>query len=207
MSKGVFLTSLCSSNRFRAATLPIATHETGVGRWSFRRASLSGYLPILALGLLACGYRPLRSGLQGNPKVRVARAVGHVAAMDEAAVVELVANGARAEFARFGALSAQSGVDVEVLTIEIVRIEERGEGAAVFEAMRPLARGVRIQLTARGVLQGQSASFETNDYEASEVVATGGFDTLAWSAARTAAARGAARKVGALIARAVLGLP
>ncbi len=115
------------------------------------------------------------------------------------ALGEEVATGARAELARNGALSGE-GVP---LRLEIVRLEELGEGDEVV-ASAPVARGVRIRLVARGAIEG--GDFETEDQEATEVVASGG-GVLAFDAARAAAARGAARRAGALVARAVLGLP
>ena len=151
----------------------------------------------LATGVAACGYRPLRAGLAGHPKIRVASAVARIPSAH--ALGEEVATGARAELARNGAL-ASDGVP---LRIEIVRFEELGEGDEVV-AGSPIARGVRVRLVARGAIEG--GDFETDDQEATEVVASGG-GVLAFDAARAGAARGAARRAGALVARAVLGLP
>jgi hypothetical protein len=157
---------------------------------------------------LGCGYRPLRSGLAGHPHVRVAQTVSHLPGGDGATIGESAATGARAELARFGALSSSSSEEEpDVLTIELVRVDERSEGVAVGDDGKPHARGVRLRLTARGLVTGHGQKFETLDLDAFEVVATSGGDVLSWDAARTAAARGAARKVGAMVAREVLGVP
>jgi len=165
------------------------------------------YVAIFAALTLGCGYRPLRSGLAGHPHVRVAPTIAHLPGGDGATIAESAATGARGELARFGALSSSSGGEEDVLTIEIVRVDEKSEGVAVLDDGKPHARGVRLRVTARGLVSGRGQKFETMDLDASEVIATDGNDDLAWQAARTAAARGAAKKVGAMVAREILGVP
>ena len=164
----------------------------------------------LVLSLASCGYRPLRSGLEGHPRIRLVRSIvrapsgATVSAGDEAVL------GARGELARFGALAESDGPDVERLTLEIVRIDERSEGAMVVvgpNGDKPLARGVRLRVTARGDLEGQGAPFTTADVDAFEIVSASPDDVLGWESARSAAVRTAARKAGAMVAREVLGLP
>jgi len=144
-----------------------------------------------------CGYRPLRSGLSGSPRLRVASSTARVASLQ--ALGEELATGARAELARHEALSG-SGLP---LHLEVIRLEEVGEGDGVVADL-PSARGVRVGVVARGRLEG--GDYETADLEASEVLATGSSPT-SFEVARSAAARSAARRAGALVARAVLGLP
>jgi hypothetical protein len=168
-------------------------------------------LATIVLVLLGgCGYRPLRSGLDGHPHVRIARAIvrapagGQVSAGDEAEL------GARGELAKYGALADADGPDVVRLTLEIVRIDERSEGAMVIDGPsggKPLARGVRVRVTVRGDLEGQGEPFTTADFDAVEVISASPDDVLGWDAARSAAIRTAARKAGAMVAREVLGLP
>lgn len=153
--------------------------------------------------LSACGYRPLRSGLRGAPRIRVVTASAVVAGNAHASLAEEVATGARGELARFGALASDDATDW--LRIEVVRLDELSEGVAVLES-KPHARGVRLRLLARGVIEGASGARETPDVEATELVAASG-DALGWDAARGAAARGLARRAGALVAREVLGIP
>ena len=167
-------------------------------------------LAVLLVSLGGCGYRPLRSGLEGHPRIRLVRSIvrapsgGNVSAGDEAEL------GARGELARFGALAESDGPDVERLTLEIVRIDERSEGAMVVAGPngdKPLARGVRLRVTARGDLEGQGTPFTTADVDAVEVVSASPDDVLGWEAARSAAVRTAARTAGAMVAREVLGIP
>jgi hypothetical protein len=158
---------------------------------------------LLCLALVSCGYRPLRSGLRGSPRVRVTTATASVAGNAAASLAEEVATGARAELAKWGALASENATDR--LRLDIVRLDERSEGVEVIES-RPHARGVRLRMTARGIIEGEGGAFETADVDADELVASSA-DALAWDAARGAAARGLARRVGAMVAREVLGIP
>jgi hypothetical protein len=157
---------------------------------------------VFAALTLSCGYRPLRSGLRGQPKMRVAVAHASIPGGPGAELAEEAATGARAELARYGALDAAS---TSALRIEIVRVDERSEGVAA-ESGRTRARGVRVRLFARGVFEGEGGAFETPDVEGSELVAAPD-SAAAWSGARAAAARRAARIAGARVAHEVLGLP
>lgn len=167
----------------------------------------------IAVTLLGCGYRPIRSGLEGHPAIRVV----HVAAgspagaeLDVAADAEV---GARGELSRWGALAGEGGDagDVDELRVEVVRIDERSEGETVIDgpaapSSKPLARGIRVRVTARGEVAGHGASFVTSDAEASELVATPP-DAVSWEGARAAATHTAARRAGAAVAREALGIP
>ncbi len=168
--------------------------------------------------LVSCGYRPLRSGLAGAPHVRVVSAHARVPGGAAAWLAEEAATGARAELARLGALSGEDTADR--LRIEIVRLDELSEGIGVTtptgdpgdEVAKGRARGVRLRVIARGVIEGGPTSdtatntFETTDVEVTELVSAP-MDATAWDASRSAAARGLARKVGGKVAREVLGLP
>jgi hypothetical protein len=157
----------------------------------------------LCAAIMGCGYRPLRSGLHGSPRIRVASATAAVAGNAWSSLAEEIATGARSELAKWGALATDDATDR--LKLEVVRLDELSEGVAVVEG-RPRARGVRVRLIARGVIEGQGGAWETADVEATELVATSN-DALAWDAARGAAARGLARRAGAMVAREVLGIP
>jgi hypothetical protein len=172
--------------------------EVRVQRLVDRRHALA-----FVVALTACGYRPLRSGLKGSPRIRVVSSQAVVAGNAHAWLAEEIATGARGELAKYGALAGEDATDR--LKLEVVRLDELSEGVEVVEG-KPRARGVRVRLTARGVIEGASGSWETSDIEATEMVATSG-DALAWDAARGAAARGLARRAGALIAREILGIP
>lgn len=175
-----------------------------------RRLDRRHAVAFLAVALTACGYRPLRSSLRGSPKIRVASSRAVVAGNAHAWLAEELATGARGELAKLGALAGEDTA-TDRLRLEVVRLDELSEGVAVptlptFEDGKPRARGVRIRLLARGVIEGVSASWETSDIEATELVATSS-DALGWDAARGAASRGLARRAGAMIAREVLGIP
>lgn len=119
-------------------------------------------------------------------------------------------NGARAELAKWGALADGDDAQADRLTIEIVRIDERSEGETIVAGPngdKPIARGVRVRVTARGDVEGSGGAFATPDVDVTESVATGSADALGWDAARGAAVRTASRKAGAEVARAVLGIP
>lgn len=160
---------------------------------------------LLLAGSVGCGYAPLRSGLKGSPRIRVVTASAIVAGNAHAWLAEEIATGARTELARYGALAGPSSDPADRLKLEVVRLDEQSEGVEVIEG-KPRARGVRVRLTARGIVEGPSGAWETSDVEATELVATSA-ESAGWDAARGAAARGLARRAGALVAREVLGIP
>lgn len=141
--------------------------------------------------------------MKGSPLIRVVSSKAVVAGNAYASLAEELATGARGELARFGALAGDNATDR--LHLEVVRLDELGEGVAVVEG-KPRARGVRLRLRARGMIEGASGSWETSDIETTELVAVSG-DALGWDAARGAAARSLARRGGTLIAREILGIP
>jgi len=159
--------------------------------------------------VLSCGYKPLRTALQGSPHIRVERAVVRApqGASNAAGEAE---SGARAELAKWGALASGDDGKADRLTVELVRIDERSEGETVVPGAfgdKPIARGVRVRITARGDVEGEGGAFTTPDVDVTETVATNGVDALSWDAARQVAIRTAARRAGALVARDVLGIP
>lgn len=164
---------------------------------------MRGFGVLLAVALVACGYRPLKTALGGHPQVRVVSAESHVPGSAGVDVAEELASGARAELARWGALGASDAPDR--LRLEIVRLDETSEAISVVKG-RPHARGLRLRALARGVVSNASDSWETSDVEVTELVSSTE-DPLAWDAARGAAARTLARRAGALVAREVLGVP
>ncbi len=159
--------------------------------------------------VMGCGYAPLRSQLQGSPHVRVMRARALVPGGAGAALAEEAERGARVELARYGALAEGDEV-ADRLVVEVVRVDERSEGVtsvAGEKGDKPLARGVSLRVTVRGEVEGRGEHYTTPDVDVVEVVAAPSSDALGWEGARSAAARSAARKGGALVAREMLGLP
>ena len=172
------------------------------------RPAIAVLAVLAALG--GCGYRPLRGALEGRPRIVVAHARVHVPSGAGVALATEAEAGARAELARWGALASGDEAEVDRLTIEIVRVDERSEGAAVITGPTgdgALARGVRLRMTLRGDVEGHGATFATPDVDVTEAIAADAGDALGWDAARAAAARGAARRGGARVARDVLGVP
>jgi hypothetical protein len=168
-----------------------------------RRRAIGRAAVLLGLScVFGCGYRPLRNGLAGAPRIDVSSATSSVIASAEAALEEEAATGARAELARHGALARGAPAR---LVVELVRLDESAEGIAPTET-GSRGRGVRLRLIARGVLTEGAARFETADVEATETIASPP-DAASWQAIRGAAARGLSRRAGALVAREVLGLP
>lgn len=162
---------------------------------------------MVSLALVGCGYRPLRSGLAGTPRIRVEAAVAHVPGGAITGIADEAALGARGELAKWGALAGSDAKDR--LRVEVVRLDEASEGIGTIdspEGALPRGRGVRLRVTARGTVEGPGGRYETRDVEATEVVAAPE-DPLAWDALRAGAVRTLARTAGALVAREVLGIP
>lgn len=175
-------------------------------------ASLAA-LPLAAIGAASCGYRPLRGVVAGSPRLVVARADALVAGGRGVMLADEAAFGARAELAKYGALAGGGAPGgeraVDRLAVVVVRVEERSEGIELGEAGSARARGVRVRVSARGVVTaggGGEPAWETPDLDATEVIATEG-SSAAHAGARDEALRALARAVGARVARAVLGLP
>lgn len=170
-------------------------------------ASLAA-LPLAAIGAASCGYRPLRGVVAGSPRLVVARADALVAGGRGVMLADEAAFGARAELAKYGALAGGERA-VDRLAVVVVRVEERSEGIELGEGGSARARGVRVRVSARGVVTaggGGEPAWETPDLDATEVIATEG-SSAAHAGARDEALRALARAVGARVARAVLGLP
>ena len=97
--------------------------------------------------------------------MRVVHAVAHTPDGAEASAAHEAETGARAELAKWGALDDDDG-KADRLTIEIVRIDERSEGQTIVPGAfgdKPIARGVRVRVTARGDVEGEGGAFATPD--------------------------------------------
>lgn len=121
--------------------------------------------------------------------------------------------GARAELARASALAA-GGQGKTAMVVEVLRVDETGEapalsraGGARAEGPIPLARALRVTVTGRATLRHKGAvARDTGDVRAAEVIAPEG-DPRAAILARDEAARRAARRLGEILARRLLGFP
>jgi hypothetical protein len=163
-----------------------------------------------ALAPAACGYAPVyASGSAGRLHVRLARSI-----VVDAMAADEVAQGAREELARFGAL--ESGDGYPTLEIEVLRTDEASEGLLVGPtgAAAPTARATAIALVARGHVvphAGADPERDSGDLRAETTLAVdeaGGRPDPRGSIFHAAdAVRAAARRVGARIARRIMGLP
>ncbi|MFT3764285.1 MAG: hypothetical protein QM820_01995 [Minicystis sp.] len=158
----------------------------------------------IALGVAGCGYRLAHAPADPLGPFTVVAGRVHV---PDAAATAAAEEGARAELSRAGALSA--GSDAGSIEIEILRIDEAGEGIAAGAQDGPLARGVRVTVVGRAVLRRSgSAAVErdTGDVRASEATARqdgAGRGMLS----SDAATRAAARRLGEILVRRLLGFP
>lgn len=154
----------------------------------------------LALALSGCGYR--LAGGASDPLGPFVVAGGE-ARTPYAEVMAAAEEGARAELIRQGAHGEGSA-----LVVEILRVDEQSEAIARAPSRaEPLARALRIVVTGRAfVRRGEATARDTGDLRAVEVIARMESPTQA-IVAREEAARRAARRLGELLARRVLGYP
>lgn len=162
-------------------------------------------LALLAFVEIGCGYRFAHAPSDPlGPFTIVAGAtiVPHSAAIASAE------EGARAELSRAGQLAR--GSEGGTIEIEILRVDETGEAIALpAGATSPLGRGARVTVVGRARMRRAGSGAverDTGDVRASEVGAR------ADGAARgmvvsDEAARGAARRLGEILVRKLLGFP
>jgi hypothetical protein len=163
----------------------------------------------LALAVLCagCGYHLVHAA--SDPLGPFSVTAGPLRAPD-AALAAAAEEGARAELSRAGALAGR-GAPAEI-EIEIVRVDEASEGIALTRPDLPLARGVRVTATGRARIRpagGTAAERETGDVQASEVAAgaAGASSMGAAAVTRDEAGRRAARRLGEILVRRLLGVP
>jgi hypothetical protein len=157
-----------------------------------------------ALLLPGCGYH-----LANGASEAFSPELGEVSSPHPTVAAALL-DGARAELARHGALAASGGA---VLRVDLLRVDERAEGlvsggsaAAVSSfGATPVARAVRVTVVGRARLDGARVR-DTGDVEASDVVATA-TTSAGGQIAADAVAEAAARRLGARLARKIIGLP
>jgi hypothetical protein len=147
---------------------------------------------LLALASAGCGYR-----LANGSSERITPELGEVSS-PHAAIAAALLDGVREELGRHGVLAS----DGSALRVDLLRLDERAEGI-VSASGAPIARAVRVTIVGRARL---AAGRDTGDVEASEVVASAPSPEKGEIAA-DAAASAAARRLGARLARKVLGYP
>lgn len=153
----------------------------------------------LALLVVSCGYRPLLLGESARLHVTLARSL-----VADAIAADEVVSGAREQLARDGALAGGEGYPRVV--IEVLRIDEASAGVAASSDV-PRARGLEIAVVARAWIvasAGGEPMHDTGDMRGSDVVAPAG-TRVAEALQHADAVRAVARRIGARLARKVLG--
>jgi hypothetical protein len=157
-------------------------------------------LALVALALSGCGYHLAHAPV--DPLGPFTVVPGAVLVADSVAIAALE-DGARAELARAGELGSGGTIEVELL-----RVDEDAEGLAAV-AGAPSARAVRVSARGRARLRrAGSAAVErdTGDVRVSEVGARVDGPVRGMAAAG-ALSRSAARRLGEVLVRRLLGYP
>ena len=163
---------------------------------------------VLAIALAAaCGYRAANDAADAPAGgYSLAAAPSRAPQLD---VLAAVVAGARVELSREGAL--RGGSTYPRVVVELVRVDEVAAGIAATDVdgvALPLARASSVGVTARAWVEeraGGVPSRDSGDVRRVETVAQSG-EVLASQTAQEDAARAAARRAGAAVARRVLGL-
>lgn len=160
-----------------------------------------------ALATAACGYRLVHA--PADPLGPFAVLAGRVYVPDAAAITS-AEEGARAELARSGEL-APGGAGAGSVEIEVLRVDETGEGIALApgRAAMPLARAVRVTVLGRARLRragSDAVERDTGDLRVSEVGARAE-GAGAGALVRDELGRAAARRLGEALVRRLLGVP
>jgi hypothetical protein len=197
----------------------IDAEASGLGRALFARARL--LVIAVAASSVACGYRPLYSGAQGDERLAV---IGVTPLVADASVVAEVEAGVRAGLARAALLRA--GGAYPRVVVEVLRMDAQSEGIAAVPGgvrppevggvpvgaagpLRPLARGTRVAVVARAWLErseGGQKERQTGDLRAADVMQVE-IDARLEALRLDDASRAAARRLGERLARRVLGEP
>jgi hypothetical protein len=159
---------------------------------------------------VACGYAPVYpTGGSDRLHVKLTRSL-----VADAVAADEVAQGAREELARQGAL--EGGEGYPRLEIEVLGAGESSEGVAAAPGTTAglAARGTSVTLVARGRVVEQPGGDpvrDSGDVRAEETItvdqAGGSADPVASSFHFSDALRSAARRAGSKVARRAMGLP
>lgn len=162
---------------------------------------------LLASVFSGCGYHAEYAGRRPSERLSVEAAPAKAPSAD--ALSALLA-GARAELSRAGVLAEGQGYPK--LRVELLRVDEQASGIAARDvggSAVPLARGSAVGVVARAWVEDapdSAPSRDTGDLRRVERYATQG-DPRVESLRNDEAVRAAARRVGAALARQVLGEP
>ena len=151
----------------------------------------------IAIAGAGCGYTLANTPDAALPPFTVRAAEART---PDAAVTTAAIEGAESELARAGLLAARG--DGVVLTIAVVRVDERSEGIAAGSSASaaPVARGIRLTIVGRA----SGAARDSGEVTVSEVFSAGGSAAIG-ILSRDEAAQRAGRRLGERLARRVLG--
>lgn len=176
-------------------------------RASARRLKRLALARLLAVTLVACGYRPMH-GAEATERFAVVLASTNVP--DAVASDEVVA-GVREELARAGALAA--GEAYPRCEVEVLRADDASEGVAAVRnadgVLVPSARAAQIGIVARAwIVRSKDGPRErdTGDVRALEMVAVAP-DARTATFQQADALRAAGRRLGRRAGTRILGLP
>ena len=188
-----------------------------------RAACVALALSGLAASIAGCGYHPVYGPGSAAEGARFCVVGVSPLVADTAAVAEVEA-GLRQELARAGAL--RSGGGYPRVVVEVLRMDEMSEGIAAVPGgtrgteiagtpirpplpLAPLARGTRVGVLARAWIEpsaGAARERETGDMRTTDVRRAES-DPRLEALRQDDAARAAARRLGARLARRILGEP
>ncbi len=157
----------------------------------------------LSIAIPGCGYT-----LANTPDAALGPFVVRAAEArtPDAVAIAAAIEGAQRELARGGLLSSSS--DTAVLTISVVRVDERSEGigAGSGASAAPIARGIRLTIVGRATATAtaRAAARDTGEIQVAEVFAASGGGAIG-ILARDEAAQRAGQRLGERLVRRVLG--
>ena len=158
---------------------------------------------VIVLGLAGCGYTLATTP---DPALTPFTVRAAAATTPDAIAITAAIEGAQRELSRAGLLSTRG--DGAVLTIAVVRVDERSEGIAAGSSgsATPIARGIRLTIVGRATAPAspRAAARDSGEVEVAEVFATSGTATIG-ILARDEAAQRAGRRLGERLVRRVLG--
>jgi hypothetical protein len=160
---------------------------------------------LAALALTGCGYHLVHAPADPAGPFAV---VGGRAYTPDAAAMAAAEEGARAELARAGELASGASA-AGVIEVEILRVDEVADGITLAPGRPdlPLARGVRVTAVGRARMRRAGAVVrDTGDVRAGETVAAAG-GAARGVAVGDEATRAAARRLGEILVRRLLGFP
>ena len=185
-----------------------STYQKSRSRSVGARGALAALLVLLATS--GCGYHLVHDPHGPHDPAGPFTITSGPAHTPDAALAAAAEEGARAELSRAGELApAAGGAALAEIEIELVRVEETSEGVALASPDLPLARATRVTVIGRARVHRATAAAperDTGEVRASEAVARIASAGQALIA-RDEGGRTAARRLGEILVRRLLGFP